>query len=228
MKELILVSSLISLFLFHPLEKSNYEINVENYTNFEGTIKNEYIMPADGIVKEIVFENNRFSVKILTQEYGEFVYSGLEAVYVTEGIELKKRTKVGIDHSINDNTILISLFYRDVVDYPQIYQDKVNFFVDKGTKVFSIGEGSVTYLGYDKKDGMIMVQKIANSSLDIVYTNLGAYTVKVEENTNIGDLVAYSNSTGEVLIPQLGLKFFDDKASSFKIIYIKYENDSAN
>ena len=180
-------------------------------------------MPVDGMIEDINTENRLATIKIKEKKEGrEYVYSGLTDLFVSNGDILMKGEAIGKDSEIDENTKCFFMLYNTATSFPQFYENRLTFYTPKGTKTFIIANGNVNQKAYDPQMGNYILFAPKGNQINIYYEHLGGFVNSLANNVSQGELVGYTNSTGNVRYPQLSLFFeSDNKELKYRVIYIK-------
>jgi hypothetical protein len=219
-----MVFSLIFALLFtHPLEKGLYsKIDI---SDFNETVceDNYYLSPIAGSVIFIVLENNKYTIKISNDEY-EMVFAGLDEVYKEANDYVFVGDKIGKDSDMSFYTRHVIVQYDKADIFPQFYNNRLYFTDKTGASIYSMGEGIVTKLDYDRKNGKGNYINIEDYEREINIEYWHLLSIRTTKNKEVWENEAIGNigNTGFSIEPHLTVSLNDfDNFYDYKAIYIK-------
>lgn len=224
MKTIVAITYFV-LTLINPLEKLN--IAYESIVSSSGSFveKQNYLMPFDGIIREIITNNGKYTIILESLDDGnEYVYSGLNEIYVERNQKLSKGFSVGMDISITLNTEYILMYYDNLNIYPQFNNGKLIFLQNTGTKIYLPGDSTILKASTAPEDGNFLESNINESVYSIRYKHLATFSKDLKKAMKSGDLIGYSGFTGIIKEPQLCVEVYSNaNQNDYRVIYCKYK-----
>ena len=216
---------LLNLLFYHPLENgpfSKIEFLDQRIIIFENNI---FKSPIDGIVDEILKNDNKFTIKI-SNESVELIFVGLDKILRNIGEELKVGDDLGFDYTVTDYTKLIFIQYNNIKLFPQFNNNKLTFITEtQSNRIYSMCSGNLGNQAYDDYRGNYI--EIINEDEyfpNIQYWHL-SLMFRMENIINKGQLIGLSGNTGFSYSPRLTV-YFINNFLDYKAIYIKSKLDS--
>jgi hypothetical protein len=208
---------LILTFLFtHPLDNGPFR-----EIDFSGTEpiicrNNVYISPINGIVEEIIENENKYTVKI-SNDIFEIVFVDLDCVYKDVGEKIIIGDEIGKDNGITIYNEFAIIQYNTANDFPQFKNNKLQFYTNiQDTPIYSMNSGIVSMAGYDVN----LRGNFIEISSQIQYWHLRMFYVGINDIISKNERISAMGNTGLSIEPHLTV-FFTNEAYDIKAIYIK-------
>jgi len=214
---------LLFIFLFtHPLESGVFQEDYISEINPIIVGKNTYISQINGIIENIVVENNKFTVKV-SNDVIEIIISGLDRINVTIGQEINIGDKIGVDNKITLFTRFIMIQYNNAISFPQFFNNRLEFHnISPGIPIYSM-ESGVANIYYDLERGNIVEitkNTESNETLSIQYWHMSIIQARINDSINKNNRIGAVGSTGLSLEPNLTV-FFANIYYDLRAIYLK-------
>ena len=216
---------LLPFLLIHPLEDRPMPEMDFSTLNSLICVDKYYVSPFNGIVEEIISNNNNFNVKI-SNETMEIILVNLEKVYKNVGDKVLMGEEVGEDNTIMPFSLFTAIQYNTMNIFPQFYNNKLHFNTDEsGIPIFSMKPGFVSIVTYDPYNGRgnyIEVIDPDNSETitKIQYWHLLKFNVQMQETIGVNKRIGSIGNTGLSSMPHLTV-FFPNLINDLKAVYIK-------
>ena len=214
---------LLFIFLFtHPLERGEFQEDYISEINPIIVDKNTYISQINGIIEDIVVENNKFTVKI-SNDVIEIIISGLDRINVNIGQEINIGDKIGVDNNITLFTRFVMIQYNNAINFPQFFNNRLEFYnISSGMPIYSM-ESGVARSHYELERGNVVEitkNTESNETLSIQYWHMSIIQVRINESINKNYRIGAVGNTGLSLEPHLTV-FFANIYYDLRAIYLK-------
>lgn len=97
----------------------------------------------------------------------------------------------------------------------------INIYASQHSKVVSVSDSVVTYVGYDKKFGNLVITKNTDMNIKFAYAHLENITVNSGDELKQGDVIGFVGNSGQVERAQLYFAIEKEGNPVDPLIYIK-------
>jgi len=210
--------------LFHPLDNGPFiEIDLSKINPLISR-NNVIVSPINGKVEELIFKNNKFTIKISNDDI-EIIIPDLHKVYKDIGDNINIGDEIGEDNNITLFTKFAIIQYNNATEFPQFYNNKLRFYNNvTGTPIYSMRAGFVSLAQFEHERGFFYeITNIEDPKLisQIQYWHmLSLSMLRLNDKVSNNMIIGFIGNTGLSIEPHLTV-FFANSYYDFKAIYIK-------